>query len=161
MREKSWLSADEPITVSELKGGVSSVVLKIVAPDKRWVLKQALPRLRVEQEWLSSVERIGREQECLIYLSERLTYLSRILRRNLIPKIIHRDPENHLYIMSCASDDAENWRDRLLAGHADAVTAASVGSLLGQIHSFSHADEKAARQFGDKRFFHELRLDPF
>lgn len=154
LRDKSLISTDETVTVTELPGGVSNTVLKVVTPRKRWVLKQALPKLKVEQEWISSVERMEREEDCM-------DYLSKMLANDSVPSLVHRDTENHLCIMTCAPDDAENWKEMLLEGKADPSIAAHVGTLLGAIHRQSHGDEAAAKRFGDKRFFHELRLDPF
>ncbi len=154
LREKSLLSADETVTVTELQGGVSNTVLKVVTKDKRWVVKQALPRLKVEQEWISSVERMEREEECM-------EYVSGLLATGAVPLLVHRDPENHLCIMTCAPDGAANWKEMLLDGQAEPALAAQAGSLLGTIHRLSHGDEAAVRRFGDKKFFHELRLDPF
>ena len=56
--------ADEPI-VENLNGGVSSSVWKIVLKNNRWVMKQALGKLKVEEDWFSDVERIHREHEVM------------------------------------------------------------------------------------------------
>jgi len=52
--------------ISELGGGVSNTVLLVESGERRFVLKQSLGKLRVEQEWLADRERIFREDSCLV-----------------------------------------------------------------------------------------------
>ena len=50
-----------PVRVTELGGGVSNTVLLVETETGRFVLKQALGKLRVEQEWRSEERRVGKE----------------------------------------------------------------------------------------------------
>lgn len=71
-RTGRWTAEDRPVC-TVLTGGVSNRVVlveRVGGPD--WVLKQALPKLRVAVDWFSSPERIGREALGLRWLS-RLT----------------------------------------------------------------------------------------
>src|SRR4051812_43068982 len=68
LREWDAIDARESVKIRELSGGVSNTVLLVHRPDSPggdFVLKQALPRLKVQQEWLCSIERIWREVEVL------------------------------------------------------------------------------------------------
>jgi 5-methylthioribose kinase len=58
--------------VSVLAGGVSNrtVLVERTASGEGWVVKQALPKLRVATEWLSDPERIHQEALGLRWLSE-------------------------------------------------------------------------------------------
>ncbi|MBI1984115.1 MAG: hypothetical protein HYS61_07950, partial [Acidobacteria bacterium] len=50
--------------VRELGGGVSNTVLLVEWPDppeRRWVVKQSLEKLRVKDDWRSERSRISRE----------------------------------------------------------------------------------------------------
>jgi hypothetical protein len=51
----------EAARITELGGGVSNTVLLVEAGDQRFVLKQALGKLRVEDDWFSDRGRIFRE----------------------------------------------------------------------------------------------------
>ena len=82
--------ADEPV-VEFLSGGVSSNVWKIVLKNNRWVLKQALEKLKVEEDWFSDVERIHREHEVMDALID-------IVPKGSIPKVLHVDYTNHIYM---------------------------------------------------------------
>jgi aminoglycoside phosphotransferase (APT) family kinase protein len=154
LRQKKLVAETDSLSVTELSGGVSSTVLKIVTPKKSWVLKQALAKLKVQQEWTSSLDRMEREYEALKYLSS-------FLQAGQVPEVVHYDADNHSYIMTCAPEGSENWKEQMLHGKAQPEIAAKAGSLLGFIHSTSHGDEELSHKLGDKKFFHELRLDPF
>ncbi len=83
--------------ISELGGGVSNTVLLVESGTRRFVLKQALGRLRVEQEWLADRERIFRESAALRKLSRRLPAGS-------LPEVLFEDHENVAFAMSAAPD---------------------------------------------------------
>ena len=55
----------------ELGGGVSNTVIWVEAVDSDpFILKQALPQLRVQDEWLAERSRIFRERDGLIDVSD-------------------------------------------------------------------------------------------
>jgi hypothetical protein len=51
-----------PASAKALTGGVSNVVLLVETPERRVVLKQALPRLRVADEWYADPARTEAER---------------------------------------------------------------------------------------------------
>ena len=61
-----------PRAVTELGGGVSNTVLLVDMGEERFVLKQALGKLRVEQDWFSDPRRIFRESAGLRCLAPHL-----------------------------------------------------------------------------------------
>ena len=62
LREANRIAADETPTFTRLAGGVSNRAILVERQNgQSWVLKQALPRLRVSVEWLSDPRRIERE----------------------------------------------------------------------------------------------------
>ena len=74
-------------SVRELGGGVSNIVVRVDFADRSdgVVIKQSLPRLRVEQEWLADQARIHREAAALRYLEDVLPPLT-------LPSVAHEDP---------------------------------------------------------------------
>ncbi len=142
------------VQVEPLPGGVSNIVLAARCGDEDYVLKQALPRLQVEDEWLSDVERIEREVECQKFLIQ-------LLGDGVIPRVVSQDPRNHIYVMKRAPRNRQNWKELLLAGQADPRLAHRAGELLGIIHNRTAHDVTCARVFCGKRFFEQLRLDPY
>ena len=58
----------------ELGGGVSNTVILVEAGREKFILKQALPQLRVRDEWLADRSRIFRERDALIDAARLLTW---------------------------------------------------------------------------------------
>lgn len=143
-----------PCSAVELGGGVSNTVLLIQSSDQRFILKQSLGKLRVEQDWFSDRSRIFRE-------SSAMRQLAGMLPRGSVPDIIFEDRENFIFAMTAAPSFATPWKDVLLAGHIDASIAAAVGDLLGAIISASWENSALKAEFGDQTIFDELRLDPY
>ncbi len=144
----------------ELGGGVSNVVLRVdfADPSDSVVIKQSLPRLRVQQEWLADQARIHRE-------AAALRYLEGVLPRPALPGVVHDDPEHFLFVMTAAPEGARTWKDDLLSGRVDAQVAAEVGRLLGAMHQQSAVAGGAIppdlQEFADQRCFVQLRIDPY
>ena len=155
LARKGWIDPAAAVDVVPLSGGVSNDVWKIKGDGFCWVMKKALPKLRVSVDWYSDVGRIEREQEAM-------SALEPLLAPGTVPRIVHRDPEEHAYVMICAPDGAECWKDRMMAGRMEIETAAAAGRLLRRMHDATRARKDELRpSFADLRFFDELRIDPF
>lgn len=140
--------------VTELGGGVSNTVLLVETADCRLVLKQALGKLRVEDDWFSDRERVFREAAAMRWVAPHLPPAA-------VPEILLEDRENCLFAMSAAPASAETWKSRLLRGVTEASVAETVGRMLARIVSASWRDPGSARVFGDQTVFDQLRLDPY
>src|SRR5690349_1878151 len=69
LRETQRIAPDETPTVRPLPGGVSNKTVLVERPTgESWVLKQALPKLRVAVDWFSDPARIRREALALRWL---------------------------------------------------------------------------------------------
>ena len=60
LRERGWVGPG-PARVEPLGWGVSNVVLRVVTPERAFVLKQSRPRLRTRDAWFSDLDRVYRE----------------------------------------------------------------------------------------------------
>ncbi len=140
--------------ISELGGGVSNTVLLVESGAGRFVLKQALGKLRVEQEWLADRERIFRE-------SAALRKLSRSLPAGSLPEVLFEDRENVAFVMSAAPASSECWKDLLLRGEVRVETAKQVGGLLARMVNATWRQADWEREFGDQAVFDQLRIDPY
>jgi 5-methylthioribose kinase len=143
-----------PWSIRELGGGVSNVVLLVESPGCRFVLKQSLAKLRVEQEWLAARERIHRE-------CAALRDLAPVMPAGSIPEVLFDDPENFLFAMSAAGQEARDWKSRLMAGEAREEIAARVASLLAAQIRASWLSPEWKNKFGDQTNFDQLRIDPY
>ena len=115
-----------PLRVSELPGGVSNTVLLVETETGRFVLKQSLPQLRVEQPWLSDRSRIWREADALEVLAPYLPEAA-------VPSVLFRDDENYLFAMTAAPAGIETWKSALLRGECDPGVASRVGSITAAL----------------------------
>jgi aminoglycoside phosphotransferase (APT) family kinase protein len=148
------LPDDAPVQVEELSGGVSSSVLRAETGQFCVVIKQALPKLRVRDDWTSGVERALIE-------ARAAEVLAQLLPPGAVLAPLHTDDERYLFVMGCAPPGAETWKTRLMRGEADPATAARVGELLGLLHGRSSGDAALAREFDDRQYFLTLRVDPY
>ncbi|MCB9383223.1 MAG: phosphotransferase [Bryobacterales bacterium] len=138
----------------ELGGGVSNTVIWVEAVDSDpFILKQALPQLRVQDEWLAERSRIFRERDGLIDVA-------RLLPRGQAPAILWSDDDNFLYAMEAVSP-AVSWKDRLLAGDLNPAYARAAGQALGMTIAGSWQDFAMEQRYGDQRAFDQLRTDPY
>ena len=142
------------LRVSELPGGVSNIVLLAETPSGGIVLKQALPQLRVEQDWFSDVRRIFHECAGLRVAEQRLPPGS-------VPAVLFEDQPNYIFAMTAAPPGSETWKSQLLRGEADPGIAENVGLTLAALIRESWHSPELAEQFGDITIFEELRLDPY
>jgi 5-methylthioribose kinase len=143
-----------PLAVCELDGGISNTVLMIRMAVDRFVLKQSLPKLRVEEDWFSDPDRNFRE-------SAGIRSLSPHLGPDRLPRVLFEDRENHAFAMSAAPQDAETWKQQLLRGEVRAETADRIGEMLATMLRVSWRNPAWELEFGDQTVFHELRLDPY
>lgn len=154
LRERELIDDGEDPAVEALAGGVSNRAI-LVKRDGRdsWVVKQALNKLRVQVDWFSSPERIQRE-------AAGLRRLRKIIPGH-VPELIYEDTENHILAMTAVPQPHANWKTRLLNGCINADFAQSFGSLLAKIHNAIEQDSALADEFAERRFFEELRLEPY
>jgi 5-methylthioribose kinase len=145
----------DKISVENLSGGVSSLVWKITFENNRWVIKQALEKLNVKEDWFSDVQRIHREHEVM-------EAIVGFVPDGAIPKVLHVDYVNHVYIMTCAEEGSRTWKDMLMQGEFSDLIAGKAGSLLRGIHQYGNNIEPGRiAKFLDQEYFVQLRVDPF
>lgn len=141
------------VEARELGGGVSNVVLVARRGDRRVVVKQALPRLRVEDEWMAKRERAITEAEAL-----RLTGR---LSPGTVPDVLDVDHDACALTITAAPEGWENWKQRLLEGNVDPTIAIRLGNLLAAMHTATAHDLDVADAFGDLEAFEQLRVEPY
>jgi aminoglycoside phosphotransferase (APT) family kinase protein len=138
----------------ELGGGVSNtVVLVETANSGRFIVKQALPQLRVADEWLAERSRIFRERDGLVDAA-------RLLPPGWVPRVLWSDDENFLYAMEAVSP-AVSWKERLLAREFNSRHAWAAGQALGMTMAGSWRNPDFEERYGDQRAFDQLRTDPY
>ena len=120
----------------------------------RFVMKQALGKLRVQQEWLADQSRIFREAAALRKLTPYFPHGS-------LPVVLFEDRDNFIFAMSAAPSESVSWKDLLLNGEVHIQTAERVGELLAIMANVSWRAPDWEREFGDQTIFDQLRIDPY
>jgi 5-methylthioribose kinase len=158
LRETNRLAPGEEALCTPLSGGVSNRTVRV---DRRhgagasWVLKQALPKLRVPEDWFCDPARIERE-------ALGLHWLAQLAPPGSVPAEIFVDPEQRLLAMEAVPQPHENWKQQLLTGQVERAYVEQFGSLLGQVHRRS-SEQRAELQalFAERSYFESLRLEPY
>lgn len=149
------LGSNTGAEVSRLSGGVSCRVWKVVSTKGRWVLKQALEKLEVQADWFSDVERIHRDHQAM-------EQIGLIIPDSNVPKVLHVDYVNHIYMMTCAEEGAPTWKDLMMQGILNVETAKSAAKTLSLIHARSYLiNDSLKQEFSNQKYFNQLRIDPF
>jgi 5-methylthioribose kinase len=156
LRETERIGKEENPTFRTLRGGVSNKTVLLQRPDgSRWVLKQALPKLRVQADWFSDPARIRVE-------ANALRYLPLVTPTDTTPKLLFEDDELHLLAMEAVPEPHENWKEQLLSGRLDPDHIRQFGRLLASIHCRSHdLRSQLFPIFENRVFFETLRLEPY
>lgn len=137
-----------------LGGGVSNMVILAETTAGRLVVKQALARLKVKEEWLSDPRRTLRE-------SSAIRLIAPCLPAGAVPEILLEDPENCIYAMSAAAAGACDWKTSLLRGEIRPQIAVSIARILGAMIRSTWMSAEWSERFGDQTVFGQLRLDPY
>src|SRR5207249_9440634 len=147
-----WIGS-EPAHVEPLALGVSNVVLRVVTPEKTFVLKQSRPQLRTRDPWFSDLERIYREQDVMQVLRPLLPDLT-------VPEVLFTDRDNYVFAMSHAPAGSRVWKETLLSGMVDQAVAERAGFVLGLMHETTGRNHRLIEPFRDHTVFVQLRVDP-
>ena len=153
LEERGLVEPGTRVQATELEWGVSNVVLAVEAGALRAVVKQALPRLRVEDEWLAKRERSLTEARAL-ELAARLAPGS-------APAVLAVDEERCAFAIARAPAGWRNWKEILLGGEIAGDVGERLGALLATIHAETSHDEALLASFDDAEAFAQLRVDPY
>jgi aminoglycoside phosphotransferase (APT) family kinase protein len=140
--------------VEPLSGGVSCDVYKVTAADRIFVVKRALPKLRVAAEWRAPAERSHAEVAWMRLVGG--------IDPAWVPQIFGEDRARHIFAMEYFPPQTHPvWKGELAAGRADPVFAAAVGTALARIHGETAGRDDFARGFANAVQFHALRVDAY
>jgi len=143
---------DDGATLTPLPGGVSSDIYRVEDGDRVFVVKRALPRLKVEDEWFADVSRNRFE---LAYLEKVGDFLP-----DAVPKILDSDPDAGWFAMEFLEGFA-NWKMLLLKGYCDPDQARTAARVLGTIHRETWNDSTIRAGFESTENFSQLRIEPY
>ena len=144
-----------PFTLFPLSGGVSCDVIQVSGKEfQPFVVKRALPKLRVAADWRAPPERAAAEVAWIKLVAG--------IQPSWVPKILGEDRERHLFAMEyLAPETYPVWKAQLAAGRVDVAFAAEVGAALARIHAATAGKADIAAAFANDAQFGALRLEPY
>ena len=153
LEEYQGISREDVAGIQVLAGGVSNrtvLVHRSYGPD--WVLKQALEKLRVADDWFSDPERIHRE-------AEGMRVLKPLTEEGTIVPLVFEDLEHHIIAMEAVPDPHANWKSVLLTGQINSSFVIQFGHCLASIHRNFDANKYPSEgSLRDQQFFESLRI---
>jgi len=141
------------VEISLMQGGVSSDVMLVRDGTRRFIVKRALKRLKVEDVWECDPRRSENEYRAI-------EYVARIMP-DAVPRLIGSNPREHFLVMEYLEEPFCNWKEQLMAGRVEPQTAWRAGKLLATLHDGTWHDRSAADRFETTDDFFALRLDPY
>ncbi len=149
------MSQGEQAQCIDLAGGVSNRTVKVVRQGRpNLIVKQALPKLRVEVDWFSSPERIHREFTALRIFGALLP--------GHVPSAYVEDTCHHIVVMEEVPAPHVNWKDQMLAGRVETDHWTAFGAMLARVHTATHRKlAELPSDLRDRSFFETLRLEPY
>lgn len=150
------------VSAAALTGGVSCDTYRVEVPGKTVVVKRALPRLRVADEWYAPVERNTGEVEYFRLVGD--------IAPGQVPEIVVHIPpatpgESGWFAMTWFPPERYPlWKAQLAGGTASADTGRAVGDLTGRIHAATAGREEVRAQFATevhRDTFHAKRIDAY
>ncbi len=136
-----------------LTGGVSNRTVKVDFEGHSWVMKQALPKLRVKGDWYSAPERIFYEAEAIRWFDQHLP--------GTCPKLTFEDKDYFIMAMEAIPSPFDNLKELFMTTTPLSEHFTKAGALLGRIHSHGKARRRIPELFFDSQFFESLRIDPY
>ncbi len=150
LRTVGLIPYDGRATVSSVAGGVSNVVLSVSCDGRRMIVKQALARLNVAEDWYAPIERTVNEGRALTILGE--------ITPSAVPPVLHLDERNCILVIGHAKPHWRDWKSDLLVGVADPRIAEQLGRVLIAWQKWS--PDVDAHLEGHEGF-RALRLEPY
>ena len=148
------VSADQPIELRPMSGGVSSDIWRVDAPPATFCVKRALARLKVAADWRAPV---GRNRYEVAWFRAASAIVP-----EAVPAILGDDPEGGAFAMSYLPPDRHPvWKALLRDGVVEPGTARAVGDVLGRVHAATADRPEVARAFATDATFHAIRLEPY
>jgi aminoglycoside phosphotransferase (APT) family kinase protein len=147
------LAENGEVRLAPLRGGVSSDIHLVETADRKFVVKAALAKLRVKDDWFADVSRNAVEQDYFAYAAR--------IAPEAVPRILAGDPAEGWFVMAYLGEGLGTWKERLMAADAQPTHARRAGEVLGKIHRASWGDPAARERFATLANFHALRIEPY
>jgi aminoglycoside phosphotransferase (APT) family kinase protein len=144
---------DPQARLAPMDGGVSSEIYLVEDGTRKFVVKRALAKLKVKDDWFADVGRNRSERDYVECVGRMLP--------GAVPQLLFSSAEDGYFGMEYLGEDFLNWKHVLLDGVFSADHAALAGRILGEIHRRTAGDEGLRKQFDTTQIFHQIRMEPY
>ena len=144
---------DPDARLTPLSGGISSEIYLVEDGHSRFVVKRALPKLRVKDDWFADVSRNTNEWQFIECVAGFLP--------GAVPQLRFVAPESGCFGMEYLDDSFANWKKLLLNRVVEMQRAQKAGHILGEIHRRTTGRDDLRRRFDTTACFHQLRTSPY
>lgn len=144
---------DPQVRLTPLNGGVSSEIFLVEDGAQKFVVKRALPKLKVKDDWFADVSRNASERDYLEYV--------RRIMPSAVPELRFASPSGNYFGMEFLGEGFTPWKQLLLAGDIQTRHAELAGNILGKIHERTASSAALRRQFDTTANFRQLRIEPY
>ena len=151
--KKDIIRKGENCCITYCGGGVSGTVAFVQSGGRDIIVKQALAKLKVAEEWLCDPNRMQIEMK-----SNEIYH--RLVPDNA-PAVYFYDHENYIFGREAAPEHCVMWKSDLLGGQLDFEVAEKAIRSLVIVHNACAKDKQVAEDFADKSIFHDLRISPY
>ena len=146
--------AAEIDSVVPLSGGVSSEIAVLSAAGRKFCVKFALEKLRVEQDWRAPPERNGAEYAWLSFASG--------IAPESVPELYGRSASLNGFAMEYLDPgESVQWKSEILSGSFRPGDAVAAARLIGRLHAASRRAGPDSSEFANSAMFREIRVAPY
>jgi aminoglycoside phosphotransferase (APT) family kinase protein len=136
-----------------IDGGVSSEIYLVEDGARKFVVKRALAKLKVKDDWFADVGRNRSERDYMECVGRMMP--------GAVPQLLFSSEDEGYFGMEFLGEDFVNWKRALLGGEFSTIHAGLAGRILGEIHRRTAGDEGLRKQFDTTQNFHQLRVEPY
>ena len=152
--EAGLCMAGDAVEIESLTGGVSSDIVLVRTPGRRFCVKRALAKLKVAADWRAPVERNQYEVEWMKTVAR--------IAPDAVPEILADRSADGWFAMSYLNPEEHPlWKAELRDGRINVAFAAAAGATLVRIHAATAADSSLAQRFATEHIFSPIRLEPY
>jgi hypothetical protein len=151
--DKGIIKKGKDYAIHYCTGGVSGTVAFVTVESNEMIVKQALSKLKVKEDWLCNPSRMYGEQ-----LSNKIYH--KIVPES-VPAVLFYDQDNYIYGRVAAPAHCDMWKSDLMQGTLDFIVAKKAIEALVDVQNVCCTDVEVAQELCDKKVFYDLRISPY
>lgn len=153
MLRRDGVISSSDARLTPLTDGVSSEIYRVDDGARSFVVKRALAKLRVKDDWAANTDRNRYERLYIEYVGGFMP--------KAVPALLPGTRDRSYFAMELLGPEFVSWKRLLLSGEARVEHAEHAATMLGAIHARSAGDRNVAARFDTTLNFTDLRIEPY